>query len=104
MLFTEGNFRIVDELRAVADELGRPMAQVALAWPVKRPGLLTALIGASRPEQLAQNIGPLDITCRQNKRHALMQWAPRQCSTPTSSSTCRESASSAAIRFIPRSE
>lgn len=31
MLFTETNFRLVDELRVVAEEIGRPMAQVALA-------------------------------------------------------------------------
>jgi len=37
MLFTESNFTIVDALREVAAEVGRPMAQVALAWVVQRP-------------------------------------------------------------------
>lgn len=61
MLFTEANFRIVDEVRAVAAELGRPMAQVALAWVTSRPGVSSVLMGASRPEQVLQNAASLDI-------------------------------------------
>lgn len=61
MLFTEANFHIVDELRAVAAELDRPMAQVALAWVTARPGVSSVLMGASRPEQLVENIASLDI-------------------------------------------
>ena len=61
LLFTEANFRIVDELRAVAEEIGRPMAQVALAWLVNRAGVSSVLIGASRAEQIQQNIASLDI-------------------------------------------
>lgn len=62
MLFTEGNFHIVDELRAVAAEIDRPMAQVALAWIVSRPGVSSVLMGASRPEQVTQNAAALEIT------------------------------------------
>ncbi|KHL25823.1 aldo/keto reductase [Croceibacterium mercuriale] len=61
MLFTEQNFAVVDVVRAVAAELGRPMAQVALAWLVNRPGVSSVLIGASRAEQLHQNLAALDI-------------------------------------------
>ncbi|WP_267358100.1 MULTISPECIES: aldo/keto reductase [unclassified Methylobacterium] len=61
MLFTEANFAVVDVLRAVAAELGRPMAQVALAWVARRPGVSSVLVGASRPEQLDQNIAALDV-------------------------------------------
>jgi aryl-alcohol dehydrogenase-like predicted oxidoreductase len=61
MLFTEANFHIVDELRAVAAELDRPMAQVALAWLVARPGVSSVLIGASRADQVLQNVASLDI-------------------------------------------
>lgn len=62
MLFTEANFLIVDELRAVAGELDRPMAQVALAWVASRPGVSSVLMGASTPEQVIQNAASLDIT------------------------------------------
>ncbi len=61
MLFTETNFRIVDALRGIAEEIGRPMAQVALAWVVNRPGVSSVLIGASRAEQLRENVAALDI-------------------------------------------
>lgn len=61
MLFTERNFAIVDVLRAVAEEVDRPMAQLALAWAAGRIGVSSILIGASRVEQLRQNIAALDI-------------------------------------------
>ena len=62
MLFTERNFGIVDVLREVADELGVPMAQAALAWVLSRSGVSTLLMGASRPEQVTANIAALPIT------------------------------------------
>jgi aryl-alcohol dehydrogenase-like predicted oxidoreductase len=61
MLFTEQNFAVVDVVRAVAAEIGRPMAQVALAWVTARGGVASVLVGASRPEQLLENIAALDI-------------------------------------------
>lgn len=61
MLFTERNFAIVDALREVAGELGRSMAQVALAWTVTRAGVSSVPVGASRAEQLTQNIASLDV-------------------------------------------
>lgn len=62
MLFTEANFTIVDTLRAVALEIGRPMAQVALAWVAQRPGVSSVLMGASRAEQVRENAASLDIS------------------------------------------
>jgi aryl-alcohol dehydrogenase-like predicted oxidoreductase len=73
MLFTERNFDVVDALRAVAAELDRPMAQVALAWLARRPGVSTVLIGASRPEQLTQNIAALDIMLSREQQARLDQ-------------------------------
>ncbi len=60
-LFTERNWRIVDELVAVASELGRPPAQVALAWVARRPGVVSTIIGATKPEQLDANLRALDL-------------------------------------------
>lgn len=71
MLFTERNFAIVDALRAVANDLGRAMAEVALAWAVGRPGVSSVLLGASRPEQLAQNLASLDVVLQPNHLAAL---------------------------------
>ncbi|WOJ03059.1 aldo/keto reductase [Citrobacter koseri] len=61
LLFTEKNFQIVDTLREVAEEMGRPMAQVALSWVVNRAGVSSVLIGASSAEQIIQNMTSLDI-------------------------------------------
>jgi len=71
MLFTESNFAIVDVLRTVAEEIGRPMAQVALAWVARRPGLSSVLIGASRAEQVRENIASLEITLSPDQQERL---------------------------------
>lgn len=68
--FTERNWDILDALRAVAGEVGRSPAEVALAWTARRPGVSGVLIGASRPEQIASNIAALsiDLTAEQAAR------------------------------------
>ncbi|HEX4710833.1 aldo/keto reductase [Phenylobacterium sp.] len=54
--FTDRNWTIVETLEQVAAELGRPMAQVALAWTLARKGVGATLIGASKVSQLRSNI------------------------------------------------
>lgn len=61
MLFTERNFDIVDVLREVAKEVERPMAEVALAWVLSRPGVSSLLLGASRPAQVTANFAALSL-------------------------------------------
>jgi aryl-alcohol dehydrogenase-like predicted oxidoreductase len=60
-LFTERNWRIVDGLVATAKELGRPAAEVALAWVARRPGVTSTIIGATKLEQLDANIRALEL-------------------------------------------
>ncbi|MEV8180878.1 aldo/keto reductase family protein [Specibacter sp. NPDC078692] len=45
----------VQKLRPVADELGLSMPQLAIAWVLQNENVATALVGASRPEQVAEN-------------------------------------------------
>jgi 1-deoxyxylulose-5-phosphate synthase len=45
----------VDRLRPIAEGLGLTMAQLALAWILREPNVASAIIGASRPEQLRDN-------------------------------------------------
>ena len=71
MLFTERNFDVVDTLRTVAGQLGRSMAEVALAWVTGRSGVSSVLIGASRVEQLRQNLASLDIALSDDHLHSL---------------------------------
>jgi aryl-alcohol dehydrogenase-like predicted oxidoreductase len=42
---TEANFRAVDEARAVAEELGASVPQVAIAWLLHQPGVTAPIIG-----------------------------------------------------------
>ena len=59
--FTERNWQILDVLRTVAGEVGRPPAQVALAWTAAQPGVTSTLIGASTLAQLADNLASLEL-------------------------------------------
>ena len=45
----------VDRLRPVADGAGLTLAELALAWVLRRPELASAIIGASKPEQVHAN-------------------------------------------------
>jgi len=51
----------VELLRPIADELGASMAQLALSWVLHQKNVASAIIGASRPEQITDNAGAVDI-------------------------------------------
>jgi aryl-alcohol dehydrogenase-like predicted oxidoreductase len=51
---------VVARLRPIAERLGRPLAQLALAWLLARPGVATVIPGASQHNQLAENVGAAD--------------------------------------------
>ena len=59
--FTDRNWAIVAELETIAGELGRGMAQIALNWAATRPGIASVIIGATRLDQLKDNLGALDF-------------------------------------------
>ncbi|MEO7289603.1 MAG: aldo/keto reductase, partial [Jatrophihabitantaceae bacterium] len=46
----------VQALTPVADELGLSMAQLAIAWVLQNDNVAAALVGASRPEQVHENV------------------------------------------------
>lgn len=51
----------VAQLKPVAAELGLTMAQMALAWVLRRPEVASAIIGASRPEQVEANVRAVGV-------------------------------------------
>jgi aryl-alcohol dehydrogenase-like predicted oxidoreductase len=59
--FVDRNWAILDVVKDVAAEQGRPPAQVALAWVLARPGVTSTLIGASNLAQLNDNLAALEI-------------------------------------------
>ena len=60
--YSERNWRALDALREVAAEVGKPMAQVALAWAMVQPGVTSLILGATKVEQLQDNIASLGVT------------------------------------------
>ena len=50
------NLRRVRELQPIADGLGLSMAQLAVAWVLQNPNVSSAIVGASRPEQVRDNV------------------------------------------------
>lgn len=48
-------------LKPIAADLGLTMAQMALAWVLRRPEVASAIIGASRPEQIADNVRAVGV-------------------------------------------
>jgi aryl-alcohol dehydrogenase-like predicted oxidoreductase len=52
----------VAELKPIAADLGLTMAQMGLAWVLRRAEVASAIIGASRPEQIADNVRAIGVT------------------------------------------
>jgi len=46
----------VQDLKPIADELGLSMAQLAVAWVLQNDNVASAIVGASRPEQVEDNV------------------------------------------------
>ncbi len=47
--------RAVQDLKPIADEAGLTLSQFALAWVLREPNVASAIVGASRPEQVREN-------------------------------------------------
>lgn len=59
---SERNLDIADVVAAVASEIGASSAQVALAWTLANPAVASPVLGTRTPEQLADNLGALELT------------------------------------------
>ncbi|MEK1906967.1 MAG: aldo/keto reductase, partial [Pseudomonas sp.] len=57
---SEANIARVRALNEIAKRRGQSLAQLALAWTLRDPRVTSALIGASRPEQIVENVAALD--------------------------------------------
>ncbi|MGM1059264.1 aldo/keto reductase family protein [Saccharothrix sp. Mg75] len=52
----------VQKLKPLADEVGLSLAQLAVAWVLQNPNVASAIIGASRPEQVHENVKAAGVT------------------------------------------
>ena len=57
----ERAYDCIDAMRAIADGRGVSVAQIALAWLLHQPPVTSVIIGARKPEQLADNIGAVKV-------------------------------------------
>ena len=57
----DNNLALVDRLRAIADDLGASVAQVAIAWVAAQGRDIVPLVGARRRDRLTEALGALDV-------------------------------------------
>ena len=51
----------VQKLKPIAEDHGLTLAQLAIAWVLQNPNVASALVGASRPEQIVDNVESLKV-------------------------------------------
>jgi len=58
------NLKLVEGLRSIAEKRGRTVAQLAIAWVLRRPEITSAIVGARRPSQIEETVaaGDWDIS------------------------------------------
>ena len=54
-------FAAIDGIRQVCAKIGHPMAEVALAWLIRQPGVAAVVAGARRPDQIAELVRAVEI-------------------------------------------
>jgi len=64
MLTNEKASAKVRALAEIADQLGCTLAQLAIAWCARNPRVSTVITGASRPAQVEDNMGALDVMAK----------------------------------------
>ncbi|HEX6817503.1 MAG TPA: aldo/keto reductase [Ktedonobacterales bacterium] len=66
----EAHLRAVEQLKQLCDERGVPVAQAAVAWVLENPAITSAIVGASKPEQLDQTLPAVDLQLDEQVREA----------------------------------
>lgn len=64
----EDRIQKVTRLTALAGQLDTRLASLAIAWTIKNPNVTTAILGATKKEQLLENLTALDVLPRLNSR------------------------------------
>ena len=58
----EADRAVIEQLGGVAERLGRPRSQVALAWVLRKPEVTAPIVGLGRPEHLDDAVAALTLT------------------------------------------
>jgi 1-deoxyxylulose-5-phosphate synthase len=62
---TEQNARLAQDMAGLASEIGCTVAQLTLAWVMRRPGITSALVGATKVAQQEENLKSVDLAVPQ---------------------------------------
>ncbi|HEX7783502.1 MAG TPA: aldo/keto reductase [Sphingobium sp.] len=74
----EAGFALVERMRPIAQAHDASVAQVAIAWLLSRQSVTSVLIGASKPHQLDDNLGAMDVTLSAEELAILDEATPVQ--------------------------
>src|ERR1700678_590375 len=55
-------FQAIEDIRALAKDAGLSMTTLAVAWVLANPAITSPTIGATKPDQLADNLAAVDVT------------------------------------------
>jgi aryl-alcohol dehydrogenase-like predicted oxidoreductase len=58
----QAQFEAVAQLRRFLEPRGKSIVQVAITWLLAQPGITSAIVGASRPEQLDESLAAVNLT------------------------------------------
>lgn len=64
----QAQFEAVEQLRRFLEPRDRSLVQVAVAWVLAQPGITSAIVGASRPEQLDETLAAVHLTLAAEER------------------------------------
>jgi aryl-alcohol dehydrogenase-like predicted oxidoreductase len=76
---TEGAVRtkqVVDGLRRTAEQVGATVAQVAIAWVLRQPGVISAIAGSGNPDRARANARAADVVLSDDDLRALDDLIP----------------------------
>ena len=65
-LIDSGVIEKVDALQDLAGEAGISLVELALAWVLRQPNVASALVGASRPDQIEANVKAVEVELSQD--------------------------------------
>jgi aryl-alcohol dehydrogenase-like predicted oxidoreductase len=74
----QANLRLVDQVRAIADEKGCTPGQLALAWVLAQGDDVVPIPGTKRVKYLEENVGAADVTLTADDLDRLAQAVPRE--------------------------
>jgi aryl-alcohol dehydrogenase-like predicted oxidoreductase len=57
----EREFETIEKLKAIAAETGESLTKISVAWVLANPAIASAIIGASRPDQLTDTLAAIDL-------------------------------------------